>query len=89
MQSIVVVGRRWRDMYGNTYHTSEIACDGEFVGKTDREYGYGSQYVWTAFAWLERSGRLTREGESPYRWSERNGVSLACTACDVPRRGDL
>ena len=27
MHSLVIVGRRWRDSNGNTYHTSEIAID--------------------------------------------------------------
>jgi len=97
MRSLVVIGRRWFQRGpGNTYHSAEIIIDGNQVHKIDYAYGYGDQYLWNAFEWLEKEGYLATPRhrsnggvEAPWRWAERNNVQLAYNATDVQRKKDL
>jgi hypothetical protein len=91
-QSIVVIGRRWfRKGPGNTYHSAEIIVDGKCVNKIPFAYGYGDQYLYNAFDWLAANGYITRESnaEAPFRWAERNNVTLTYSVTDVARKRDL
>jgi len=97
MGSVVLIGRRWfRHGPGNTYHSCEIILDGQPVHKIDYAYGYGNQYEWNAWDWLEANGYApTREHssngskESPWRYCERMGIVYTTTVTDVPRKKDL
>lgn len=95
VRTITIIGRRWfQKTYGNTYHSAEILVNGKNVGRIDYAYGYGNQYLYSAFYWLEKEGYLTLERgngghEAPWRWAERNGVELAYSATDVGRKKDL
>lgn len=95
LESITVVGRRWFDRtYGNTYHTASIYVNGKLVHTTPMHYGYGNQYLWTAFGWLEEEGylaleRYTHSRESPWDAAERLGFELEYYANDVKRKRDL
>ena len=93
IQSIVIVGRLWFDKAnGNTYHTSEAIVDGESLFKTEMEYGYGEQYIETAFDKLEEMGLISREQHAngskdpAWRWCEGNGVKLNTQVFDVLKR---
>lgn len=97
ISNIVIHGRRWFQRGpGNTYHSAEIIVDGKTVHKIDFRYGYGDQYLYNAFDWLENNGyieRLPRNSsnvpEAPWRWAERVGVTLNYSATDVQRKKDL
>ncbi len=89
MTCLSIIGRRWFDRKnGNTYHTAEIVVDGVTVHKTERQYGYGEQYLQTATAWLDVNGYLPglihqETGGTEPLWSYHTSV------CDVARRRDL
>lgn len=91
--SITVIGRRWfREGAGHTYHTVEILVNGQFVHKSERTYGYGNQYEWTARDWLLREGYLEMEGsptDSLAFCCQKQGIVYATTVIDVGRKADL
>ena len=94
-KSIIVHGRRWFEKTnGNTYHTTQIGVDGKLTGSTLVRYGYGDQYLWTAFEWLEDNGHITRDTpdgrtEPPWVYCERVGCKLEYFATEVGRKKDL
>lgn len=82
LRMITVVGRRWRDRMGNTYHTASVAIDWIAEGYENPgdgwehatyivtfTYGYGDQYLQSALELLQDEGILPRLAYS-------NGVPL-------------
>ena len=56
-QTIHIEGRRWfQRTYGNTYHSVRIFRDGEEIAYLPFQYGYGEQFLQTAFDWLAEHG---------------------------------
>lgn len=54
-----ISGRRWTQRgTGNTYHVVTIYENGEPLWTSPEKYGYGDQFITTAFAWLIKEGRL-------------------------------
>lgn len=75
-----VSGRRWRDRFGNTYHTTRLwvsGCPGSVV-EIPIAYGYGRHYLTTAVCWLREQGVQVH-----YRDLADEG------AVDVKRKRDL
>jgi hypothetical protein len=73
-----------------------MLIDGKPVGYTGQHYGYGDQYIETAFAQLEREGKIppriehvNGSHEARWEWAERHGVELTCVVSDVARERDL
>lgn len=93
MQTLTIIGRRWfQKTYGNTYHSAIAVMDGVTVLNTGRHYGYGDQYLQTAFEQLEAKGLIQppkEPREAIWQWAERAGVALTYTATDVSRERDL
>lgn len=97
MSQLVLVGRRWFNRGpGNTYHSVEIHLDGNLVHKIPFAYGYGDQWEWNAWEWLDANGYTPgREhhengsAEMPRFYCERMGIMYTRTVTDVPRRKDL
>jgi len=99
MKNINIVGRRWFDKRaGNTYHSTEIIVDGLSIHKVPYAYGYGQQFLWTAFEWLNENWELPNPRstnphsggkEHPADWCERNGIALDYDCSDVKRKKDL
>ena len=97
--SIVVEGRKWFDkINGNTYHSANVivTMDRDVkVLKVPYQYGYGDQYLQSAFDELEKAGFLKLEryksgaSEPPWRWAEEHGVTLIYSAVDVAKKKDL
>jgi hypothetical protein len=55
--SLHIEGRRWfQSTYGNTYHTVRIFQDGALVASLPYQYGYGEQFLQTAWDWLGTNG---------------------------------
>jgi len=95
-RTITIMGRKWFDkVNGNTYHSATILVDGRHVHKVDYEYGYGDQYVWSAWEWLDANGyikikRYSNGGtEAPWQYCDREGIVLFYTATDVNHKKDL
>ncbi len=96
-KQIKIIGRRWwRRTYGGTYHTADIYVDGEMVHTTPRQYGYGDQYVETAWSWLEHEGYIPKRErfanggmEAPWRQAQDLGIEFLYTVYDVKRQRDL
>ena len=98
MKTLTIIGRRWfRRGYGGTYHTSQIIIDGKTVGKTLEQYGYGDQYIWTAFEYMAANNLLPEPlkrysnggSEAIWQYCERLGITYTAEAIDVPREKDL
>lgn len=97
-ESISIFGRRWwRRTYGGTYHTADIYVNGQFLHRTARQYGYGDQYLETAWQWLENEGYVPKRDRSatsggttsPWRAAEELGIQLEYSVTDVKRQRDL
>lgn len=96
MQTLTVIGTRWFHRGpGNTYHSVSVVADG-VAHTSERTYGYGDQYLATAFALLERIGLAPDREHYPngaaeplWRYCERKGVKFTNFVFDVPRRKDL
>lgn len=94
---IHIHGRRWFERTnGNTYHTCDIWVDGEHVHKIPFQYGYGSQYEWSAAEWLENNGYMPGRshhanggGDSLCRYCDEHGIKCVTEVDDVPRKKDL
>lgn len=60
---IKIIGKRWFSRtYGNTYHSVRVIVNGEEVGYVPEAYGYGDQYLQTAFALLQEKGFYPKTG---------------------------
>ncbi len=52
-----IEGRRWfQRSAGNTYHSVRIFDNGECLYQSGIHYGYGEQFLQTAWAWLAQNG---------------------------------
>lgn len=97
---ITIIGRRWfQRTYGNTYHSVSVIVDGTNIGRVPFMYGYGDQYIQTAFSILQDKGIYPKTGE------RRNGFEVdysrflddmrnhrdrfTITVSDVARQKDL
>lgn len=60
-----IEGRRWsQKSYGNTYHTAYIFQGGRCLARLGPTYGYGQQFLQTAFQWLKTHGLPDVYGEA-------------------------
>ena len=63
-KKVEIWGKRWfQKSYGNTYHNVRVYVDDELVGESGEEYGYGNQYVQTAFELLQKKGLAPNTGK--------------------------
>ena len=92
-KSIVLIGRRWFHRGpGNTYHSVEIIVDGKQIHKVPFAYGYGDQWKYTAFDWLNANGYLPEydpRRDSHWGYCERNNIAFVTSCTDVQRKKDL
>jgi hypothetical protein len=94
VKSIRLLGKRWfQRTHGNTYHTVEIWIDNELIHKTERAYGYGSQYNQTAQDWLHDNGHLPGlevynfGGKEPLHcYCRRKNIAFVDQVIDVDRK---
>lgn len=89
--SVVVMGRRWVDTFGNTYHSAHLVVDGRLIGRFEG-YGYGDQYEKTAFeAFLKEFPEAPRPERrmAPWTYFSKHGVRYQRGASDVARKRDL
>lgn len=97
IRSITIFGRRWfHKGPGNTYNTAEIYVNGEFVHKTQTQYGYGDHYLDLANDWLAENGHIdnprgTRGGREPlwHYCRDLHNIEFSYSVADVARKVDL
>src|SRR5512146_620995 len=54
---IIIDAKKWFDrVNGNTYHNVKVAINGQVLGTSGMTYGYGNQYMYTAFETLAKFG---------------------------------
>jgi hypothetical protein len=95
--TIHIEGRRWfQKTFGNTYHSVRIWRDGVQVAHLPYQYGYGEQWLQTAFEWLGANGMpelLERHANgSPKHYGTqylREVMHGTYSVIDVTRKGDL
>lgn len=97
-RTLHIIGRRWfQKTFGNTYHTVQIVIDGQTVHRSEKQYGYGEQYLTTAHEWLIQSGHLPQReerngsrglGHTLYL-REESGFEFTYECHDVQRQKDL
>ena len=95
--TIHIEGRRWfQKTYGNTYHSVRIYRDGEIIANLPFQYGYGEQFLQTAFDWLAANGMpelLERHanGSRKHYGTQylREVMGGTYSVIDVGRKGDL
>ena len=86
---VEIHARRWSgDMYGNTYHSVQVALDDVWVA-----YGYGSAYRQTALEILADAGINCKDERGHWkslnRVIEETGAELLEDVRDVKRKKDL
>ena len=77
-----ITGRRWfQKTYGNTYHTTTIHYNAGTMEKSPVQYGYGEQYLQTAYEMmgLPYGGTL----------GLREKLGITYSVADVERQRDL
>ena len=96
---ITIIARRWfQRTYGNTYHSVTVLADGVEIGRIPFAYGYGEQYLQSAFEVLQgkgfyphvRDGRHSSSDYSIFRqdmMDHRESFTVTCS--DVGRQKDL
>jgi hypothetical protein len=87
IKSITILGRKWFDkVNGNTYNTAQIMVNGETVGKTPFQYGYGDFYLQAAGLWLEENKYIKLEhyehggSQSLWRYCDENKIHFEYSA---------
>lgn len=83
MKSIIVIGRTFFNKHkGHSIYSARILVDGEFVQRIQSD-GYGNQFLYDAFAYLEKEGYLLDRKhyandvvEAPFAYCDRKGIKL-------------
>ena len=95
--SLHIEGRRWFQRGpGNTYHSVRIFRDGNMIAYLPFQYGYGEQFLQTAWEWLGANGmpELLEKHENGM-WKNygtqylREVLHGTYSVIDVQRKGDL
>ncbi len=96
IKSITIIGKRYFDNNGNTYHSSEIYLNNEFYKKIDFHYGYGDHYIQSAYQLLIADKILKdvkkfENGNYEMFWAycDRKNIKRITSVADVKRKKDL
>jgi len=92
IESMRSEGRRWRKpVVGGIYFTSRIYVSGRLVHTTPYDYGYGDQYIVSAYDWLAKHDYIHPRHKDEPLWSiaKREGFNVASDVRDVRRKKDL
>jgi len=59
---VTIEGKRWFEKTnGNTYHSVSVYINNELIGRVPLTYGYGEQYIQSAFELLSEFGMFPYE----------------------------
>jgi hypothetical protein len=92
LKSIEVWGKKWfQKTYGNTYHKVRVYVNGELLGTSSINYGYGDSYLQTAEELLRKHGYLKNKPvmDSLWRYCKEKGINLKYYAEDVKTEREL
>lgn len=83
---IHIHGRRWfQKTYGNTYHQVKIYLNDELAAFIPEQYGYGEQYLQTAWEWLVKKGLVEDiRYQGTIGYGER-GITYMCGDVELRR----
>ena len=93
-ETILIVGRRWQDSAGNTYHSTRAWIDSKPIpeASTNFSYGYDNQYFDDATEalapFLEGYEGVMASGPL-WSWCQDNDIKLDYSAENVKRKRDL
>ena len=98
LKSIDISGLKWFDeQNGNTYHAGHVTINADTpqaqTFAIQDQYGYGSQFEYSALETLEEFGVMTdRErythggAEAPWAYCDKRNIALRITCGDCGRR---
>ena len=85
-----IEGRRWfQRTYGNTYHSVHIYKDGTLAVSIPMQYGYGDQFLQTAWEWLQKIGAIPATEHYGGTRYLRETLGASYSVSDVARQKDL
>jgi len=85
---MLIIGKRWRDQYGNQYHTVLVNCNGSEL-RSGVTYGYGDQYLVTAHKLLRDAGLFAGDYSNFVGHLRKRPAAHHVEVIDVARRRDL
>lgn len=84
--SIFIESREWFDKSGgNSYFSTRVKVDGNFLYSSGVEYGYEEQHIHTALSSLAARGVIPDNLATPYSLRSA-GVALYTVKYSTPRR---
>lgn len=87
ISSMLVECREWPDTRnGQTYHAVQISINGQWLGNSDRAYGYHDQYLETALEWLKAQGIVSDDVRTIWDWSRVEGFALYTVKYQTAKR---
>jgi len=95
IETLDVNAYTWFDkINGNSYFAGEVIIN---YGKPDQrryvmpfQYGYGEQYMQSAFELLKEKGEIPQDVEYPlWRYCKENNIILRNSIHEVPRKKDI
>jgi hypothetical protein len=100
---LIIKAKKWFDRKnGNTYHSVKVFKNGKEIGTAPMTYGYGEQYLHTAFDLMQKKGMYKKTGkrfasgmdEDYYNFlmklrEMKHKKQALVFEDDVPRMGDL
>ena len=84
--SIFIESREWFDKSGgNSYFSSRVSVDGQFLYASGMTYGYETQHIHEALTELYKRGIITADLSTPYKVRQA-GIALYVVKYDTPKR---
>jgi cation transport regulator ChaC len=89
MIKFIIVGKKWFDKAnGNTYHSARVYdLEKKVIAVAPYEYGYGDQYIYSAFNALKKAGiidKLTIGHDEYYATAHEN-----CKKAEIKKWGKI
>ena len=95
VKKIEIVGGRYNDSYGNTYHKSAVYINDRKLTVSPKKYGYGDQYVETGMDEIVNRGyfpRILKKVGDTYglkRALRERGIKVITKTKDFKRKKDF
>jgi hypothetical protein len=91
LKHVTVIGRRYFDRSGNTYHSVTCIFDDGTELNIPYEYGYGDCYRQTAHELISQhyGESIVPKDAYSWMWYEQNGFVIDYQVTDVTRKKDL